>query len=122
MHHQRRTEERDADPEPEREPAAPDQPEREDRPEHSTRSDSCGQDADARISRAQEVDGDHDREDGQAAARERLHDAERRDQRKPAIGRDGREPLQHLVTAAAHGGRARRGVIRQPDHDQAADQ
>ena len=49
---------------------------------------------------SQEVDRDHHDEDGQAAARERLHDAERRDQREPAIGRDGREPLQHLATAA----------------------
>ena len=61
------------------------------------------EDADARVARAQEVDRDHHDEDGQAAARERLHDAERRDQREPAMGRDGREPLQHLVAAAVRG-------------------
>lgn len=63
-----------------------------------TGSDGRGQDADTRIPRAQKVDGDHDGKDGQTATRERLRDPERRDQRKPVIARDGREPLQHLAT------------------------
>ena len=77
-HGQRRAEQRYADAEPGGEPATANQPERDDRPEHATGSDGRVQDADARISRVEQVDRDHHREDGQAAARERLHHAESR--------------------------------------------
>ena len=65
-------------------PPAPDQPEREDRAEHATGADGRVEDADAGVARVQEVDRDHDGEHGQAAARERLHQPEPRDQRRAA--------------------------------------
>ena len=119
---QRRAEQRDADAEPAGEPAAPDQPEREERAEHAAGADGRVQDADARIARVQELDRDDDGEHGQAAARERLHDPEPRDQREPAIGRDRREALEHLAAAAAGGLRSRRRVVRERDDDQAGQQ
>ena len=79
---QRRTEQRDADAEPAGESATSDQPERQDRAEHATCADGRIQDTDARISRVEEVDRNHHGEHGQAAARERLHHPERRDQRR----------------------------------------
>ncbi len=88
---QRRAEQRDPDAEPAGESATPDQPEREDRAEHAAGADRRVQDTDARISRVQQVDRDDDGEHGQAAARERLHHPEHRDQRQRAISRDGRE-------------------------------
>jgi hypothetical protein len=77
---ERRPEERDASAEPERESAAPDKAKREERAEHPARSDGRDQDAHRRVACAQEVDGDHDGENGEAAARERLHEAEPRNQ------------------------------------------
>ncbi len=90
-----------ADAEPAGESATSDHPEREDRAEHATCSDGRIQDTDARISRVQQVDCHHHCEHGQAAARERLHHPEPRDQPERAIGRDRREALEHLAAAAA---------------------
>ena len=119
---QRRPEQRYADAEPGGEPASSDQPECEERPEQPTRSDGRVQDADARISGIQEIDGDHHRKHGQAAPRERLHNSESRNQCEPAIARDRGESRQDPATGVRGGRfRSRRRVIRKP-HDQQAGQ
>ena len=94
-HRQRRPEQRDAEPEPGGEAAAADELERGDRPEQSAGADRGVEHADARVAGVQEIDGDHHREHREGAAGERLHDAERGDQRQAAVGRDGGEPPEH---------------------------
>ncbi|CAA9482369.1 MAG: hypothetical protein AVDCRST_MAG13-1244 [uncultured Solirubrobacteraceae bacterium] len=117
---QRRAEQRHAEPEPRREPPAADQPEREQRAEHPARPDRRGEHADARVARSEQVDGHGHRQHAEAAAGERLHEAEPGDQRQSAIAEDEPEALEEPVGARA--GRARRGVVREPDHRQGPDQ
>ena len=116
---ERRAEQRDPDPEPGGEPAAPDQREGEERAEHAARADGRVQDADARVARVEQVDREDDGEHGQAPARERLDDPEPRDQRQRAIARDGREALDDVAAGrSAPGVRPGRHVVGEGHDDQ----
>ncbi len=102
------------------EPAAADEREGEDRAEHPACADGRVEDADARVARVEEVDRDHDGEDDEAAAGERLDDAEPGDQRERAVGLDGGEALEHRAPAAADLLRTWRRVVREGDDDERA--